>query len=288
MEKQAFLSAFSRVARGAHYHENEAHVGSFTLPAFESLPWLAHGFSARTGGISTGHLASLNLSFTREEEPRAVTMENYRIFCEAEGIPVESMVMDTYEHGTTVRSVDRRDRGKGYTLPSLPPCDGLVTDDPAVSLMTGHADCMAFFLADPVKRAIGLAHAGWRGALARIGAEVVRMMHACYGCEPADLIAGVGPAICPKCFEVDAALGETFQTSFPATDCLRSGKPGKAYVDLWQIAACQFMEAGVLPEHISLMDVCTVEDVRLFSYRGDGGKTGGMTAYLRILQRSAD
>ena len=72
--------------------------------------------------------------------------------------------------------VDRADAGKGYLLDPLPPCDGLITNDPAVTLITGHADCMAFYFVDPVKRAIGLAHAGWRGALGRIGAAVVSLM----------------------------------------------------------------------------------------------------------------
>lgn len=284
MDRAAFLSAFSQAARGFRYHENARGVGSFTLPTFESQPWIAHGFSARTGGVSAGHLASLNLSFTREEEPRQRTMENYRIFCAAENIPEESMVMDTYEHGTTVRRVDRADRGRGYTLPSLPFCDGLVTDDPLVTLMTGHADCMAFFFADPKRRCIGLAHAGWRGALSRIGAEVVRMMQESFQSDPRDILAGVGPSICPNCFEVDAALGGEFQNAFPETDCLLPGRrPGKAYVDLWQVAVCQFLEAGIVPGNISLMEVCTVEDGRLYSHRGDGGRTGGMTAYLRIL-----
>ena len=110
------------------------------------------------------------------------------------------------------------------------------------------------------------------------------MMQHCFQSDPADIVAGVGPSICADCFEVDESLGSDFLAAFPATDCLRPGKrPGKAYVDLWQVAVCQFLEAGVLPGHISLMNVCTVEDERLFSYRGDGGATGGMTAYLRIV-----
>lgn len=284
MTKEDFLKAWEKVSFGYEYHENENRVGSFTIPAFSRQPWLAHGFSARTGGLSGEHLWSLNLSFTREEEPRARTMENYRIYCEAEGIPVESMVMDAYEHGTTVRLVDRADRGKGYTLPPLPPCDGLVTSDPEVSLMTGHADCMAFYFADTEKHVIGLCHAGWRGAFSRIGCEVVKRMQQSFGTDPKDLIAGVGPSICPDCFEVDDSLGQEFQSAFPATACLLPGKrEGKAQVDLWQVAACQFLEAGIQPEKISVMGACTVEDKRLFSFRGDGRKTGGATAYLRIL-----
>ncbi len=285
ISRAEFSDGWKSVSRGFEYHENDGHVGSFTIPAFSKQPWISHGFSARTGGISGGYLTSLNLSFTREEEPRRLTMENYRIFCEAEGIPVESMVMDSYEHGTVIRYVDREDRGKGYFFPPLPPCDGLMTDDSLVTLMTGHADCMAFYFADTEKHCIALAHAGWRGAFARIGFETVRGMKEKFGSDPEKVIAGIGPSICPKCFEVDEELGKDFAEAFPATDCLLPGdREGKSRVDLWQVAVCQFMEAGVIPENISLMDLCTVEDKRFYSYRGDNHMTGGMTAYLRILR----
>lgn len=283
MDKEFFCSEWAKVRFGYDYHENENHVGSFTFPAFAAFPWLRHGFSARTGGLSTGSLSSLNLSFTREEEPRETTMQNYRIFCEAEGIPVESMVMDAYEHGTTVLPVDSRDCGKGYTLPPLPACDGIATNDPDVTLMTGHADCMAFYVIDAENHAIGLAHAGWRGAFHRIGCELVRVMREKYGSETKQLYIGVGPSICKSCFEVDLNLGVEFQRAFPGTDCLLPGKcEGKAYVDLWKVAVCQFLEAGVPGENISVMGLCTVEDERLFSFRGDHRKTGGATAYMRL------
>lgn len=283
MNRFIFDQEWAKVHFGYNYHENPAHIGSFTFPEFEKMPWLGHGFSARTGGLSTGPLSSLNLSFTREEEPRETTMENYRLFCEAESIPVSSMVMDAYEHGTTVLRVTGEDCGKGYDLPPLPKCDGLVTDDKRVTLMTGHADCMAFYVVDPVNRAIGLAHAGWRGAYNRIGCEEVKRMVECFGSEPEHLLAGVGPSICCHCFEVDESLGREFSERFPDTCCLLPGKrPGKAYVDLWKVAACQFLETGIPGENISIMGVCTVEDERLFSFRGDNRKTGGMTAYMRL------
>lgn len=284
MDRNTFQSAWEQIPRGFGYHDNENGTGSFTLPNLSALPGIAHGFSARTGGVSTGAFASLNLSFSRADmEPREITMENHRIFCRGEGIPEESMVMDNYEHGTTVIPVDRADCGKGWTKDPLPNCDGLVTNDPGVTLITGHADCMAFYFVDPVHRAIGLAHAGWRGAKGKIGCQVVRLMQECYQTNPADIYCGVGPSICAKHFEVDEDLGEEFLSLFPYTDCLRPGKPGKAYVDLWQVAAGQFLEAGILPEHIQLSFVCTYEDMRLYSYRREKPVTGGMAAYLRWL-----
>lgn len=282
IDQNTFECAWKRITHGHAYSELSGGVGIYTLPSFSALPFVQHGFTARTGGVSSGFLSSLNLSFSRGYEPREQTMENYRILCRAAGLEEASMVMDTYEHGAVVRHVDAMDRGAGYTRPPLPPCDALITDDPAVTLVTGHADCMAFFAADPVHRAIGLAHAGWRGALARIGGALVRQMTAHFGTDAAELIVGVGPSICPTCFEVGADVAADFERAFPFTGCVSEGRPGKAYVDLWRVAAAQFFEAGVRPEHFSLMDVCTYEDERLFSHRRDRGLTGGMSAYLTL------
>lgn len=283
MTKRQFLLLYHSVSRGYAFRELEGGVGVYRLPLFEAIPEIDHGFSARTGGVSTGDFASLNLSYSRPEQRENVD-ENYRIFAAAAKIPFDGMVMDSYEHGTTVLRVDRSDCGRGYLRESLPPCDGLVTNDPAVTLITGHADCMAFFFYDPKKKAIGLCHAGWRGAQARIGKEVVRMMTASYGCDPKDILAGVGPSICPRCFEVGDDVAKSFEREFP--NCPLRGKNaiGKATVDLWQVAVCQFLESGILPEHIELMGVCTYEDERLYSHRREKGRTGGMAAYLRLME----
>lgn len=278
---QKFFEQYEQMSRGAKLRFVNG-VGLYTLPALERLAGYDHGFSARSGGVSEGYFASLNLSFTRPENRESV-MENYRRFCRAAEIPFEQMVMDTYEHGTNVIKVDRADAGKGYLLDPLPSCDGLVTNDPAVTLITGHADCMAFYFVDPVKRCIGLAHAGWRGALGRIGARVVKRMALEYGANPSDIIAGVGPSICPSCFEVGENVAKEFAAAYPDLHCVLEHEGARPHVDLWMVAVKQFIEAGVLPEHISLFDVCTMTAPRLYSHRRDKGNTGGMAAYLRIL-----
>lgn len=282
MTREEFEQDYRRVVSGHAYRERNG-VGIFTIPAFSACPGIDHGFSARTGGVSSGCYSSLNLSFTRPEQ-RELVEENYRIFCRAAEIPLESLVLDTYEHGTTVLCVNRWDCGRGYDRPALPFCDGLVTDDPAVTLITGHADCMAFYFYDPRKRAIGLCHAGWRGALDRIGREVILTMQRACDSDPNDILCGVGPSICPKCFEVGDDVADAFEAAFPQCDLRGVNSRGRATVDLWRVAAAQFMECGVLPEHIFLAGVCTFEDDRLYSHRRDKGHTGGMAAFLRLLE----
>lgn len=283
MQLPAPFFAFDRVSRGYRYREI-GKIGIFSVPGLDALPGVDHGFSARGGGVSSGGYASLNLSFTKDFERENVA-ENYRRFFKAADIDPASIVMDNYEHGTTVLRVDSADRGKGYTLPPLPRCDGLITDDPAVTLITGHADCMAFYAVDSVRRCIGLAHAGWRGALGRIGRIMIEKMAAEFRADPGRMVMAVGPSICGGCFEVGNDVADLFTDAFPGLPCrFVNGKTGKAHIDLWMVAAAQFMEAGVAAENIHLAALCTMEDERLFSYRRSTMETGvgGMAAYLRL------
>ncbi len=281
MNEQVFLTEFRQIVRGAKFRYVNG-VGIYTQPMLERIERFDHGFSARSGGVSKGCFSSLNLSFSRPEN-RENVMENYRIFCRAARIPFDRMVMDNYEHGTTVLKVDRADAGKGYLTDPLPACDGLVTNDPAVTLITGHADCMAFYCVDPVRRCIGLAHAGWRGALGRVGARVVRAMAEEFGSNPADVLASIGPSICADCFEVGRSVAQEFAAAYPDIPCVLERTGARPHIDLWMVAAKQLFDAGVKMKNISLFDVCTMETPRLYSHRRDRGNTGGMAAYLRIL-----
>lgn len=276
-----FLSQYARLDRGAELRHTGG-VGIYASAALKRLDGFDHGFTTREGGVSEGYYSSLNLSFSRPEN-RENVMENYRIFCRAASIPFDRMVMDNYEHGTNVLKVDRSDAGRGYLTDALPPCDGIVTDDPDITLITGHADCMAFFLVDPVMRCIGLAHAGWRGALGRVGGCVVETMRKNYGTDPADLYASIGPSICPDCFEVGQNVADVFAQEYEGLPCVLEHPGARPHVDLWMVACKQLMDAGVTMEHISLFDVCTMETPGLYSHRRDHGNTGGMAAYLRIL-----
>ncbi len=277
-----FSTAWSHIRRGHGYIEQNG-IGFFTLPAFTEAGIVRHGCSTRAGGVSTGAYTSLNLSFTRPDEPRENVMENYRLFAQAAGISWDSMVMDTFEHGVTVLAVDHANAGAGYLLPSLPFCDGLITDDSDIALITGHADCLPLYLLDPVRRCIGLAHAGWKGTLGKIGLVAANMMKEHYGADPAHMMAGVGPCICADCFEAGEDLGNMFSEAFAGVPCVSPGKPGKVQIDLAMAATAQFMEAGIPPSQISLMDVCTYEEECLYSHRREKGNTGGMAAFLQLL-----
>ena len=273
------------IKHGFSYKRTNKGTGLYCAEALDKAGGVSHGFSTREGGITVDPpKASLNLSWTRCGSPEEV-IANFKIFAEGAGIDYDDMAVVNHEHGANVLRIAHEHRGRGFYKDPLPPCDGIITDDPTVTLVTSHADCGAYFFYDPVHRAIGMAHAGWKGTLLRIGAEMARRMAEEFDTDPSDIIAATGPCICRDCFEVDADLGEKFQSEFGYPGISRPGRQGKAYVDLELAAAVQFVEAGIRPESITLMNACTYENRQhFFSHRRDKGITGSMAAYIKLIQ----
>ena len=273
------------IKHGFIYKRTNKGTGLYCAEALDKAGGVSHGFSTREGGITVDPpKASLNLSWTRCGSPEEV-IANFKIFAEGAGIDYDDMAVVNHEHGANVLRIAHEHRGRGFYKDPLPPCDGIITDDPTVTLVTSHADCGAYFFYDAVHRAIGMAHAGWKGTLLRIGAEMARRMAEEFDTDPSDIIAATGPCICRDCFEVDADLGEKFQSEFGYPGISRPGRQGKAYVDLELAAAVQFVEAGIRPESITLMNACTYENRQhFFSHRRDKGITGSMAAYIKLIQ----
>ena len=273
------------IKHGFIYKRTNKGTGLYCAEALDKAGGVSHGFSTREGGITVDPpKASLNLSWTRCGSPEEV-IANFKIFAEGAGIDYDDMAVVNHEHGANVLRIAHEHRGRGFYKDPLPPCAGIITDDPTVTLVTSHADCGAYFFYDPVHRAIGMAHAGWKGTLLRIGAEMARRMAEEFDTDPSDIIAATGPCICRDCFEVDADLGEKFQSEFGYPGISRPGRQGKAYVDLELAAAVQFVEAGIRPESITLMNACTYENRQhFFSHRRDKGITGSMAAYIKLIQ----
>ena len=261
-------------------------TSTFTCAKLNEFDCLKHGFTTRVGGISDGGCSSLNLCFTRDDSDENV-LKNFRILCGEQGLDIESMALVNHEHSNNVLVIDKTAGGCGILRDPLQFSDGFVTNDPDITLVTSHADCSAYFFFDPVTRSIGLCHAGWKGTIARIGKNVVEAMTRNFGADPADIITCVGPCICGKCFEDDYSLGERFVREFGADCLITSVKGEKAYLDIEAAGAIQMLEAGINPEHITLMHACTYElDDDFFSYRRDRGITGSMIAYMKIYNSS--
>lgn len=260
-------------------------VGFFTFPALSELNFVNHAFSTRTGGVSTNEFKSMNLNFKRGDNPENVT-ENYKIFCKAAGFDYNSLVSSSQDHNVFVRCVTEKDCGIGiYREHDIQSVDALVTDDPNVTLVTHYADCTPIYFADPEKRVIALAHAGWRGTVAKIGESVVDTMQEQYGCDPTDIIAVIGPSIGFCCYEVDTPVYEQFAslTELKPAYFTKNLGHGKYLIDLKETNRRMLLDAGLLSINITISDVCTkCNSGLLYSHRASGGKRGGLIAMMSI------
>lgn len=171
------------------------------------------------------------------------------------------------------------DQNPGDYSPAIiiPDTDGTITNRKNVLLTTVHADCLAVFCYDPVKEAIGLCHAGWRGTCAGIAMEMVEKMEDEYGCDPENLQAYIGPGISQCCFEVGMEVAEDFAENWTFAEDYITRTPGdvangKCHIDIKGINQEQLELMGIPTEQIRVSEHCTCCEPQLFcSYRREGG-----------------
>ena len=263
------------------WHENEdgSRLLLLKYPLLERTGIVEHCFTTRLGGVSTDIFSTMNLSFTRGDEEAAVR-ENYRRLARALGAEVGRFVCSDQTHTVNVRRVTAADAGKGLTRErDYRDVDGLITDEPGLVLSTFYADCVPLYLVDPVHRAIGMSHSGWRGTAARMGAVTLSAMQEAYGTRPEDVVCAVGPSICKDCYEVSAEiLAESEKNSVGMAHADK-----KYQLDLWKANEIIFQEAGVRKEHLAVTDICTCCNPKLlFSHRASHGKRGNLGGFLYL------
>ena len=192
-------------------------VPFLVFPGLDETEAVIHGFSTRMGGVSEGMFSSMNLSFARGDEEGRVR-ENFARLGRAMGLDCRNLVFSDQTHTSNVRVVTEADRGKGFVREKdYRDVDGLVTNVPGLVLATFYADCVPLFLVDPVHRAVGLSHSGWKGTVGKIGKRTVELMKEQYGTRPEDLTAAIGPSICQDCYEVSEDVIGQFQEAFEKT-----------------------------------------------------------------------
>jgi len=257
-----------------------------TFPILEETGIVRHLFTTRLGGASRGEFSTMNLSFTRGDREEDV-LANYERIAKVLGCGVEDMTASHQTHTTNIRRVAARDKGKGIVFPrDYEDVDGLVTDETGIALVTYYADCVPLFFVDPVHRAVGLAHSGWRGTVGRMGERMVHAMGRCFGSRAEDLYAAIGPSICRDCYEVSGDVAEQFTQMFGSGVAVPGRERGKYQLDLWLANEMILQQAGILREHMEVTDLCTCcNSEYLFSHRASGGRRGNLGAFLMLKER---
>lgn len=253
-----------------------------TFPLLERTGIVRHLFSTRLGGISEGIYASMNLSFTRGDNTEHV-LENHRRIAGILGCDIEDMAASHQTHTTNIRRITAADRGKGISRErDYEDVDGMITNEPGIVLVTYYADCVPLYFVDPVHRAIGLAHSGWKGTAGRMGECMVHAMQDAFGSRPEELCAAIGPSICRDCYEVSEDVAMQF-TDMGADIVLPGKAPGKYQLDLWLANKRILQQAGIPEKQIAVTDICTCHNsTYLFSHRASGGKRGNLGAFLML------
>ena len=248
-----------------------------TSPLLAGLP-VIHAFSTRAGGVSEGPWAELNLGATVGDDPVAVA-ENRRRFRAALHLPPLAEVSQIHGAGVVrARSEDTR------TLEA----DAVWTDRPGLAVGVRTADCAPILVAalDAVGevRAVAAIHAGWRGVAAGVVPDCVAAL-AADGLAPDRMVAAVGPCIGPEAFEVGAEVVEAVEAALAGPARTRPGPAGRPLLDLSDAVVRQLERAGLRPEWIDALGLCTHTDrERFFSHRRDHGRTG---RHLAAIARGA-
>ncbi len=253
-------------------------VGDLEYLSAESIA-VPHGFTTRLGGVSQGAQASLNLGMHRGDTSENVA-ENYRRLGQAVGFEPEKTVLTRQTHSDIVRRVTKFDC-LGFDHHTYPECDGLVTDEPGLTLVVFTADCTPILLWDSITGAVGACHAGWRGTAKDIAGKTVRAMLDHFGSRPENIHAAIGPNIGPCHFETNADVKNAMVETFGAEVLpFIEKRNDKYYPDLKKINALALSQAGV--KTIEISDQCTWCSHDIFwSHRYTGGERGSQGAVIR-------
>jgi purine-nucleoside/S-methyl-5'-thioadenosine phosphorylase / adenosine deaminase len=230
-------------------------------------------FSLRKGGQSPVPFDTLNFSVSQGDS-RENVRNNLTILGERIGIDPERIV--------TCRQVHRDQIHVVKAVPQEPlRGDAIVTPIPNIFPAIKTADCVPVLILDPIRKITAAIHAGWRGTVLRITRKTVDLMRNEFGCDPSQLVAGIGPGIGSCCYEVDDAVLKPFRKSHPDAERFISTHNSSTrskvsyHLDLSAANLFELTEIGVPQENIYAVDLCTACHKDLFfSHRRDGAKSG--------------
>jgi YfiH family protein len=241
---------------------------------------IKHFVSGRSGGVSEGEIGSLNLSFRAGDTPLNV-QENRSRLALSLGITPTQLFFPAQTHSIHVKRVE-----SGTSADSLTDTDALISNSPGLCICVMSADCVPILMYDPVSKAVAAVHAGWRGTVGKILTSTVKAMQAAFGTHPRDIIAGIGPSICPEVYEVGEEVVQAALAAFGTKQGLitKEDGQGKGYFNLWEANRLQLLDLGVAADSIEVAGICTYrQSHQFFSARKSGNRAGRFAAGIMLV-----
>lgn len=242
-----------------------------------------HMFTTKFGGVSTGHLKSMNLGFNRGDL-RENVVNNYQICAKNFGIAFEDITATKQVHKDNVIVVTKSDVGMGLSKPFEWEADALITNIEGITLVGYYADCVVTLLYDEKSSCVGVCHSGWRGTATNILGKTVQKMHDEFGALPKNIICAIGPSIRQCCFETDFDVPDAMISEMGKTCEKFIIKNGQKYhVDLQGINIQNLENQGILQKNIVDSGICTCcQSDEFWSHRKTKGKRGVGAAFIRL------
>lgn len=249
---------------------------------------LKHLISTRIGGKSLPPYESLNVGLHVGDRKEDVINNRDRI-CKKLGYSIDSLVAMKHVHSTNVHVISSSDKGKGAKdwSDGLQDTDCVVTNMKDVILFSATADCSVSILFDPRQNVLGICHAGWKGVRDNIIANTIFKMENQFKCSRGDIIVGIGPAICSKCYDLKEEVADGFERQFSgkSRDILRRGADGKRYLQISKAIEAQLISSGIKGDHIEDSGLCTSCMVHEFySYKKENEMTGRTGIFAILTQ----
>lgn len=248
------------------------------------FPGLLAGFTIRTGGESEQPYGSFNMGLHVGDDPGHVVSNRQKLAKEVD-MPFTAWTCADQVHGNQVCQVMAAGAGKESLDDVIKATDGLFTGQKGVLLTSFYADCVPLYFLDPASGAIGLAHAGWKGTVARIAEEMVKSLQHHFHAKPEELLVAIGPSIGGCCYEVDERIITQVQASAKEwKKAVTASQKDRYRLDLRQLNTSILLELGIASEQIMTTDWCTsCRTDMFFSHRkeaGTAGTTGRMASFI--------
>ncbi len=239
------------------------------------LPGIRHLFTTRSGGVSTGVFAEMNLAAGSGEVRDSMenVVRNHDICARFLGYTAADVCRTVQEHTARVETVTLADKGRGLVTPPFGfGVDGIVTADSGIVLSVRGADCATLLAADTAHGVIGALHSGWRGTLHNAAGNLICKMFS-LGATADCIHVAVGPCIKSCCYEIDGTLFEQFaEKGYDYAFTPKGG--GKYMLELTEIIGRQLISAGIPDAQIDIIPDCTCCNEDYFSHRRMGVNRG--------------